>query len=237
MTSSFPHSGQPVRPPAWLWALPVFSCGFLAFVPPIAIAARARTTVATVIAVGFTALVATGFLLVGSEADAVDTWRGDLGALIVLGCAAGSAVYSVTTARRIGWGVTAPPAVSPARVVGPPPTLYMNPNDAAIADVMLTRAKRDEARRMAELDPSLARDLCVGRPDLPRRFDDGGLVDVNLVPAEAFVRALGLTQQQADHILSVRSQLGGFSHVDDLMTLAGLEPAQFDRISDRLIIY
>jgi hypothetical protein len=45
--------------------------------------------------------------------------------------------------------------------------------------------RRQHARVLAKGDPVLARDLCIGRPNMPREFDGGGLVDVNHAAAPA----------------------------------------------------
>ena len=46
----------------------------------------------------------------------------------------------------------------------------------------------------------MARDLRIGRPDLPRHYDDDGLVDVNSAPAETIAKWSGLSQAQAADI-------------------------------------
>jgi hypothetical protein len=48
-------------------------------------------------------------------------------------------------------------------------------SDPAITAALAARSRRDEARRLAEADPLLARELRIGRPDLPRPYDYGGL--------------------------------------------------------------
>ena len=50
---------------------------------------------------------------------------------------------------------------------------------------------RREARRLQQDNPVLAQELKIGRPDLPRGYDDGGLVDVNHVPAAILASHLG----------------------------------------------
>ena len=42
----------------------------------------------------------------------------------------------------------------------------------------------------------LAQELKIGRPDLPRDYDDGGLVDVNHVPAAILAARLGLARRK-----------------------------------------
>ena len=47
-----------------------------------------------------------------------------------------------------------------------------------------------------------ARELRIGRPELPREYDDGGLVDVNRVPGAALTAQLGLTQQEMTNVIA-----------------------------------
>src|SRR5215218_1504302 len=62
------------------------------------------------------------------------------------------------------------------------------------------RVRREQARYLVYQHPAARRDLLIGRPDLPRTFDDGGLVDVNAVPESVLAGLPGLTPQQARHI-------------------------------------
>ncbi|MFI2710029.1 hypothetical protein ACH495_07855 [Micromonospora sp. NPDC018662] len=45
------------------------------------------------------------------------------------------------------------------------------------------RQRREHARYLLHHYPSARGELRIGRPDRPRAYDDGGLVDVNSVPA------------------------------------------------------
>jgi hypothetical protein len=65
-------------------------------------------------------------------------------------------------------------------------------------------------------EPALARDLRIGRPDLPRHYDDGGLVDVNNVPEHVLTTALGITRDEARRIVAERQRTGGFTSVDEI---------------------
>jgi len=58
-----------------------------------------------------------------------------------------------------------------------PPTLH----DPALAAAIACRQRRQQARQLLANDPGLARELRIGRPDLPRDYDDGGLVAVVVV--------------------------------------------------------
>ena len=54
---------------------------------------------------------------------------------------------------------------------------------------------------MAE-DPALARSLGIGRPDLARGYDDGGLVDLNTASAPVIAQVCGLDAALAEAIVA-----------------------------------
>lgn len=225
---------QPPRPsastPAWLWAVPVFSCCLLGFVPPIVIAAKTRTRQAAMWAAAFTCAYLVGFALIGLQPDGADNIWTRLGALLVVATGIGGACYSAVVGSRLDWSGSAP------RTLAPLPAAPHDPNEGAIAGVLAARQKRAEARAVAQRDPQMARDLRIGRPDLQRHYDDGGLVDVNSAPPDVIAMWLGLTGEQAAHVVEVRQQLGRFERAEDLLNLVGLDPVAYDRACDRVII-
>jgi DNA uptake protein ComE-like DNA-binding protein len=95
--------------------------------------------------------------------------------------------------------------------------------------------RRDESRRIAATDPRLARELQIGRPDLPSDYDDGGLIDVNHVPEEYLRDAGGLDAALASRIMEARRQVGGFDSLHDLEMVVGLDPRSLDEVADRLL--
>jgi hypothetical protein len=97
-------------------------------------------------------------------------------------------------------------------------------NEAAIESVRRSRVLRLRARELAGNDAALARELRIGRPDLPRRYDDGGLVDINRAPAAVLATLPGVTPELADRIEQVRAEAGGFVSAEELSALAGLPP-------------
>ena len=98
-----------------------------------------------------------------------------------------------------------------------------------------TRIERREAgRHLLASKPALAREVGVGRPDIPGA-DDYGLVDVNHCPAAALTRLPGIGTDLADRIVHEREQAGGFSSVEDLGVLLDLPPATVDQIRDTAI--
>lgn len=97
-------------------------------------------------------------------------------------------------------------------------------NEYALAVAQHRRALRREARELAERDPSLAKELRIGRPDLPRQYDDGGLVDLNHAPAPVIASLPGMTPALAAHVVQVRDQVGGFVSAEDVSAAASLPP-------------
>ena len=97
------------------------------------------------------------------------------------------------------------------------------------------RDLRNEARRIATNDPDLASELNIGRPDLPRDFDDGGLVDVNSAPAEVLMRLPGMTAAMAERVVQTREIRGPYSYLEELSVFADLQPELTDRLADYLL--
>jgi hypothetical protein len=94
----------------------------------------------------------------------------------------------------------------------------------AIAMASQRRELRSAARDTAR-DPAMAWELRIGRPDLQRVFDDGGLVDVNHAPPSALASLPGMTPELVNRIVETRDQLSGFSSVEELSSLAQLPPS------------
>jgi hypothetical protein len=117
----------------------------------------------------------------------------------------------------------------PAPMVAPPPARPRrrqrgDANAQAIAAANMRRELRRQAREHAAEDPALARELRIGRPDLPRQYDDGGLIDVNHVPAPALTMLSGVTPEVAERIVSTRDHVGRFSSAEELVATADLHP-------------
>ncbi|MFC0437130.1 BTAD domain-containing putative transcriptional regulator [Kutzneria buriramensis] len=107
--------------------------------------------------------------------------------------------------------------------------------DPAVREAVANRSRRAEARRLLATDPGLARELRIGRPDLPRRYDDGGLVDVNSVPEDVLSSLGGFTPDQAVRIVSDRELVGGFTSVDDLIARGLVAALAAEAMRDRLV--
>lgn len=107
--------------------------------------------------------------------------------------------------------------------------------DPAVQEALARRQRRNEARRLLETDPALARELCNGRPDLTRRFDDGGLVDVNHVPLAVLSTLPGFTSDLATRVVRARDACGGFALPQEREAFAELPPGLTDDLADRLV--
>lgn len=82
-------------------------------------------------------------------------------------------------------------------------------NDPVVARALQARARREEARALAAKDPALARDLGIGRPDLHRGYDDGGLVDLTSADASVIATVAGISSADAQSIVAARQAQGG----------------------------
>lgn len=128
------------------------------------------------------------------------------------------ALVHVTYVRRQVWSAARPP-------------------DEAVGVVLAARRRRDEARRILARDPSMARELRIGRPDLPGTFDDGGLVDLNSAPPLVIADACGIDPAIAVRIVEAR-RIGGvpFAAVDDVFSAVEVPVDLWDRIRERAVV-
>lgn len=95
---------------------------------------------------------------------------------------------------------------------------------------------RKKARALMADDPALARDLGIGRPDLPgREYPDGGLIDVNTVDADTLVTHGRFPRDWAAKIVARRAEVGGFDSVEDLALMTDAHPQVMDPIREYLV--
>lgn len=201
------------------WALmPVYTFGFLGFGPSAWAAVRLRDKRLWVVSAVFLALQCTGFVL--SAGAARHSTRSSLAGFFII------FVIAVST----GHAFVLRPRVFPKPVPGP-----VIP-DRALQEALDDRARRERSREILANDPDLARDLRIGRTDLPHEYDDGGLVDLNTVTAATLTSQLGIDPAQAQRIVEGRTSLGGFQRVEDLVALTDLPVATFDAIKEHLIV-
>jgi DNA uptake protein ComE-like DNA-binding protein len=105
----------------------------------------------------------------------------------------------------------------------------------AVARSKIELQRRHDARRLLRTDPELARQLRIGRPDLTREYNDGGLVDVNHASAFALARLPGIDLSLANEIVATRDNVGGFRNLDDLSITLGITPQVLDEAADFLV--
>ncbi|MEU9887087.1 hypothetical protein [Sphaerisporangium sp. NPDC051011] len=210
-----PRPGQPPFPPpppnntaaSVLWALaPLLTCGAAT---PFTIgyaAAKLRSTLLGISAALYAAGMATFVLTVAM--DDVGPTPMILQLLTMLGTTGswlGGTIHSLIIRKRVF-------------------DRSESPNDHAVAAAQHRRRLRQEARELAERDPVLARELRIGRPDLPRHYDDGGLVDVNHVPVEVIAGLPGMTADLARRVVEARAEVGGFVSAEDVSIAVDLPP-------------
>ena len=94
------------------------------------------------------------------------------------------------------------------------------------------RRPRRKARAIAIRDPALARQLGIGRPDLRRDYDDGGLVDANSAPAAVLAALPGMTPELAGKAVELRAVRGPFVSADDLPIALGLRSDLLPALAD-----
>jgi DNA uptake protein ComE-like DNA-binding protein len=209
----------------WYFVVTVCSAGLLAWVPFVHAGRHLRRRSVTWLAWGYgAAAVAIGTLLALTPTDShgeITPGAGDaisaVGGLLLIATVALGCVQQAPLRREVYSG--APPQERDAV-------------DPALAAALEARERRADARQIAAQDPLLARDLKIGRPDLPHTYDDGGLVDLNSAPAQAIAAACGLSQATGEGIVAARPP-GGFMVVDDVFSLADVPVAAWDVIRDR----
>jgi hypothetical protein len=108
--------------------------------------------------------------------------------------------------------------------------------DSAVLRAARHRVRRRRAaRKLAGRAPARAARLGIGRPDLQRSYDDGGLVDINHAPDGTLAGQLGMTQHEIDAVHAARQRLGTFSSGNELSVYAGLPAHRVDELRDFII--
>jgi DNA uptake protein ComE-like DNA-binding protein len=107
--------------------------------------------------------------------------------------------------------------------------------DQALAEARTEMQRRHEARQIMDAEPELARQLCIGRPDLPRQYRDGGLVDANHAPAAVLASLPGIGPVLASQIVTHRESVGGYRDLADISITLGVSPQTLDEASTFLV--
>ncbi|WP_155341565.1 ComEA family DNA-binding protein [Acrocarpospora corrugata] len=105
-------------------------------------------------------------------------------------------------------------------------------NEQALELATARRKLRRDSRELAEHDPALARELGIGRPDLPREYDDGGLVDINHASTLAIAGIPGLTPDLAARIVAARTSTGLFTSANELSIMLDLPVDLNDELAE-----
>ena len=209
----------------WWFFVHVLSFGILSPVPFAHAATRTRRTRDVAIAVLYVLAVIIPFVLIGTSpknaAGHVDSVAADVGVSVILLVLLGGLVHLIFLRQRVFGG---PTDAGPRHV------------DPSVQSALQARQKRSEARQLAASDPLMAREVKVGRPDLYRTYDDGGLVDLNSAPAAVISSVMGVDQSVAEQIVAARTTAGRFYAVDDVFSYADLPTDTWDVVRDRGIV-
>lgn len=201
------------------WALsPVYTAGVVAFVPAVHAAVTLGRRELWYWAAGLVGADIVVWLLANGAAETAVTNAGAALAMVV-------AVAGTVLAFRVRG------EVFPRRAAGPSSAFL----DPAVAEALTARQRRAESMDLATRDLPLARHLRIGRPDLSRNYDDGGLVDINHVPARIFCTHLDFSPEQARLAVAARETVGRFEGPDDLGNTTELDPRVVDRVRDRIV--
>jgi hypothetical protein len=228
------RSSPLLRQVAWA-SIPIWSIGFLSFVPFLGFAVinrRRRDWVVFGIYLAATIAMIVSLGAVNSSSGAGAAVGGFIVALA--GCAAVHTAVLFRPGREQAAVPAAAPTGAPAGALAGPASLEQA-NREAVARAKSRLERRKEARRMVAAQPDLARDLKIGRPDLPRDYDDGGLVDVNHVPSAVLSAQLGLTPAEVTDVLTARERLGRFTSADELCAYTQLSPDRVDELRELMI--
>jgi DNA uptake protein ComE-like DNA-binding protein len=206
------------RRASWVWAVaPIFTLGLANGAIFLYAAIRRRTLAWWAAAGAYAAATVAIFALTDAERGTPE--YAVYGALIMTNWIVGSG--HALGARR--------------RVFQPDAVVDLN-NDPVLAAAVRAKDRRDLARQILAQDPKLASDLAIGRPDLDRGYDDGGLIDINTAPAEVLASLPGLSSPEVDRLVSARTAAGGFSSLEEMAILADLPVPLVDTLRDRLVL-
>lgn len=212
----------------WWFFVHVLSIGVLAVVPFTHAAVVSRRVGHIVLAGVALVLTIVAFTVLGAAPeDANGKVTGPaaaVGGLVIMTLLIGGLVALIVLRAQI-YGRNAP--VRQAAPAGP---------DPAVARALAGRQRRQQARDLAANDPLLAHELRIGRPDLPRDYDDGGLVDLNGAPAPVVAQLCGIEPVQAARIVQARQAAGRFAGVEDVFAWTDLPVEVWDRVRDRGIV-
>ena len=199
-----------------MMAAPLLSCGLLAFLPPLWAGGQLKHDAEKrrrmhVLAAVVGAAVLLGITLVG--VSPVDESGAATGPLVGIG------VILMLASMCVGVAVAFRFRRRPVPLAG-------------AAEELDRRERRRSYRELVSRDQSLASAMKVGRPDLERSFDDGGLLDLNSLPLDALLRHGRLTAAEADALIRLREQLGRFQGMAEVEAYSTLSPTTLSHLRE-----
>jgi hypothetical protein len=216
---------------AWYFPVTFLSCGLLAWVPFAHAAARLRSRARAIQAAAYAGLSALAVVMMSvAPFDAAGNTHGfgsveeAVAIFSMIGLLTGGFAQQVIL-RREAYEAR-PPQHARRRAM---------PVDPEVTRVLEARLKRAAARKIAAKDPLMAHELRIGRPDLPRAYDDGGLVDLNNASAKAIAKACEVEPEVARAIVAARTT-GGFVAVEDVFSLVDIPLPTWPIIRDRAMV-
>ena len=112
--------------------------------------------------------------------------------------------------------------------------LVGSPFDAAVVGAEQRLSERERALQLVRDRPALAKEIGVGRPDLPNA-QDAGLVDINNAPAAVLARLPGVDDALVTRIVEARAETHGFSSVEDLGAALDLDGHLVEDLRQRVV--
>jgi len=214
-----------LRFPSVLWALvPLLTFGWGIGFSFTYAAIRLRDRALGLWAAAYFVLGLTSFTLVNSS-DSQNDWRGYVGTLLAIALIALGSAHAFGVRRSL---------IEPGSRRRRRPKI-VSQQEQALAEARTEMERRREARQILTADPELARELCIGRPDLSRRYKDGGLVDANHAPTTALTTLPGISAALADQIVTSRDSVGGFHDLNDMSITLGITPQTLDEAATFLV--
>jgi hypothetical protein len=204
----------------WWISVPIWSLGLLSCVPFLAFGVIQRRKRDWVVFAAY--LAATVALIIAGALVNTDSGWNDAQAVLVVALGICAAIHAGVLFR-------------PGRAQSPRVSAGRHRNQEAVQIARSRIERRNDARRMVRTNPVLARELRIGRPDLPREYDDGGLIDVNRVHGAVLAAHLGLSPEEATNVLVARDKLGRFANADELCDVTQLSPRRVDELRDLMI--
>lgn len=217
-----PAAGEPTG--KWYFVIVLASVGLLAAVPFFHAASRLHRPTLAKAGAGYAAAGLLSLLLIGTAP--VDATGDPTGFLSGVGVSV--SIVSMLTASLWLIGVR-------RQVYDRVHILAPSRNQGAQATVSEARRRREEARRIAGADPMMARELGIGRPSL-NRYDDGGLLDLNLATEQELASVAGLTPGVARSVIEAREAIGRFLSVDDAVVFGQVSEDETDLLRERGIV-